>query len=292
MTSTALVLVLTSAVLHATWNFLLKRSGHKIVFFWAMSAIGLGIFGAPAIVFAVAEDFGWEQLAYCLGTATLHAAYAIALTRGYYLGDLSSVYPVSRGIGPALVPALAVVFLGESVSGLAIGGIGLIVAGIFAVNIDSRLLRDLSHPFRALTTPAMVTAIATGVVISCYSLWDKAVLNHDVPPITLLSFSMIGNFFGLLPAMVFAVGWPTLKSEWKAHKRSMVAAGLISPLGYALVLIALETSRVSYVAPAREVGIVLGTAMGVLLLGEGYGHTRIWGSALVVAGVLVLAVAP
>jgi uncharacterized membrane protein len=71
-----------------------------------------------------------------------------------------------------------------------------------------------------------------------------------------------------------------------------VAAGFLAPLGYTLVLIALTTSKVSYVAPAREVGIVLGTAMGVLWLGEGYGLTRIWGSALVVAGVITLALAP
>lgn len=292
MTSAALALVLASAVIHATWNFLVKRSSHKIVFFWAMSAVGLVAFSGPALYFAVAEDFGWKQLAYCCGSATLHAMYAVTLTRGYHIGDLSSVYPVSRGIGPALVPVLAVVFLDEHVSGLAVVGIGLVVAGIFAVQIDSRFLRDLTHPFRAFATPAMAVAVATGVIISGYSLWDKAGLNHDVPPMTLLAFTMIGNFCGLLPAILFQTGAATVREEWRANERSILAAGILAPLGYALVLIALETSRVSYIAPAREVGIVMGTAMGVLLLGEGYGLTRIWGSALVVAGVLVLAVAP
>jgi uncharacterized membrane protein len=65
-----------------------------------------------------------------------------------------------------------------------------------------------------------------------------------------------------------------------------------APLGYTLVLIALTTSRVSYIAPAREVGIVLGAALGVILLGEGYGLTRIWGAALIVAGCLTLGLAP
>jgi len=292
MTSAALALVLTSAVIHASWNFLVKRSGHKIVFFWAMAAAGLPLVTGPAIFFAVREDFGLTQLWYCLGTSTLHALYAITLTRGYYLGDLSSVYPVSRGIGPALVPLLAVLLLNETVSGWAALGIGLVVIGIFAIQVDSRFLGDLAHPFRALTAPAMRVAIATGLVISCYSLWDKAGLNHDVPPLTLLLFTIIGNFVGLWPAVLWGIEPGTLRSEWDSQRRSILTAGVIAPLGYALVLIALTTSRVSYIAPSREVGIVIGTAMGVLILGEGYGLTRIWGSLLIVAGVIALAVAP
>jgi uncharacterized membrane protein len=103
---------------------------------------------------------------------------------------------------------------------------------------------------------------------------------------------MIGNFLGLTPAIILTVEPRRIRSEWEAHKRSIVAAGILAPLGYALVLIALTTSQVSYIAPAREVGIVLGAAMGVWLLGEGYGLNRIWGAALIVAGVVTLALAP
>lgn len=292
MTTTALLLVLSSAVIHASWNFLLKRSGHKVVFFWVMAVVGFPIVLGPAVFFALDDGFGWTQFGYCAGTTVLHAMYAIALTRGYYLGDLSSVYPVSRGMGPALVPVLAVVLLDESVSAEAVAGIGLVVAGIFAIHIDQRFLGDFSHPFRALTSPATRVALATGVVISSYSLWDKAGLNHGVHPMTILEFTIVGNFLGVLPAMLWGLEPGTLRSQWRGQWRAMMLAALLAPVGYALVLIALETTRVSYVAPAREVGIVLGTAMGVLLLGEGYGLTRIWGSALVVAGVVALALAP
>jgi len=292
VTAAAFALVLASAVIHASWNLLVKRSGHQIVFFWAMAVVGLVVLGAPAIVAATSGGFGWEQLGYCLGTTVLHATYAIFLTRAYYLGDLSSVYPVARGIGPALVPVLAIVLLGETVSPMAAGGIVLVVAGIYAVNVDTRFLRDFSHPLRALAAPAARVAILTGVVISCYSLWDKAGLDHDVPPLTLNGFSVIGNFVGLLPAILFAVELARVRSEISTHRWSIVVAGILAPLGYALVLLALTTSEVAYVAPAREVGIVFGTAMGVLMLGEGYGLKRIWGSLLIVAGVMVLAVAP
>lgn len=292
MTNAALGLVLSSAVLHATWNFLLKRSTHKVVFFWGMSAVAIAILIVPAVIFAVVDGFGWETLGYGLGTSALHSFYGLALVRGYSIGDLSSVYPVSRGMGPALVPVLAVVFLGESISAMACAGIMLIVAGIFTIHIDSRLTGDLTHPFRALASPATRIALFTGLMIACYTIWDKAGLDHGLNPVTLNAFSLGAYCLILTPAVGALSGGDVVRGEWRTQWRNIIAAGVLAPVGYLLVLIALETTRVSYVAPSREVGIVLGTAMGVLLLGEGYGLSRVWGSLLVVAGVITIALAP
>jgi uncharacterized membrane protein len=292
MTGLAFALVILSGAIHATWNFLVKRSGHKVIFFWLMAVTGLILVALPALGFAITEGFGWTALGLALGTATLHAVYGISLTRGYYLGDLSSVYPISRGIGPALVPLVAVILFDEVVSIPAGLGIGLVVFGIYVIHIDARSWRGITQPIRALNTPATRVAVFTGLVISCYSLWDKAGLDHDVHPMTLIAFTLIGNVVGLSPAIIWNTDRKRLASEWSNHGRSIVAAGVLAPLGYTLVLIALTTSQVSYVAPAREVGIVMGTAMGVLWLGEGYGLNRIWGSVLIVAGVMILALAP
>ncbi|MEK7247098.1 MAG: hypothetical protein AAB092_01355, partial [Chloroflexota bacterium] len=95
MTTAAFGLVLASALMHATWNFLLKRSTHKVIFFWGMSAVGLAGLLIPAIVFAIVDGFSWELLGYGMGTAALHSVYGVLLTRGYSVGDLSSVYPIS-----------------------------------------------------------------------------------------------------------------------------------------------------------------------------------------------------
>lgn len=292
MTTAAFGLVLASAVMHATWNFLLKRSTHKVIFFWGMSAVGLAGLLIPAIVFAVVDGFSWELLGYGMGTAALHSAYGVLLTRGYSTGDLSSVYPISRGMGPALVPILAVIFLDESVSLEAAIGIGLVIAGIYTMHIDSRFLRDFSHPIKALTTPTTGIAILTGVMIASYTIWDKAGLDHGLHPVTLSAFSLGAYCAILTPAVGALAGGEVLQNEWRTQWRSIIAAGVLAPAGYLLVLIALQTTRVSYIAPSREVGIVLGTALGVLLLGEGYGLSRIWGSLLVVAGVITIAVAP
>lgn len=292
MTAVAFALVLISAVLHASWNFFLKTSGDKRVFLWAMSGLA-GLLTAPtAVIFGVVDGFGWEALGFCLGTTGLHAAYAYTLARSYESGDLSSVYPVARGMGPAIVPIFAVILLDESVSGLATAGIALVVVGIYATHVDARLMRDLSHPLRALAAPETRLAFLTGALIASYSLWDKAAIDEDVHPLTLIAFAVAGNCLMLTPFSLLGSGRARLIEEWRERKWRIVAAGVAGPIGYTLVLIALTTSRVSYIAPAREVGIVLGAAMGVFLLGEGYGLTRIWGAVLIVAGCIVLGVAP
>jgi len=292
MTAAAFTLVLTSAVMHATWNFLLKNSGHKQAFYWAMSGLSVLFTTGPAVAFAIVYGFSWTSLWLGFGTASIHGVYAYTLTRGYDLGDLSSVYPIARGVAPALVPLFAVLIFSEHVSAIAAGGIVLVVVGIYATHIDQRFLRDLSHPLRALATPATALALLTGVVIASYTLWDKAAIDEDVHPLTVNGFAMAGNFIFLAPFAILRVGRETLLDEWRERGRSIVAASVLAPLGYTLVLIALMTSRVSYVAPAREVGIVLGAALGVFVLGEGYGTSRIWGAALIVVGIVTLGVAP
>jgi drug/metabolite transporter (DMT)-like permease len=291
VTTLAFALVLSSAFMHATWNFLLKRSHNKQVFFWCICAVGLVLIIIPAVVFAVLDGITWQLAVYGLGTMSLHGIYATAITRGYHLGDLSTFYPVSRGMGPALVPILAIMLLGEHVSVMGGVGIAVVLLGIYVIHIDSRIWRDLSHPARTILGPSTRLALLTGLVIASYTLWDKNAVDHDVSPMTLNGFSMMGNFLALTP-VVLAAGATAVRDEWSRHSRSIVAAGVLAPLGYALVLFAMTTSRVSYITPVREVGIVIGTLLGVWVLGEGYGWNRVAGSVLIVAGVITIALAP
>ncbi len=288
MGTVAFALVITSAFAHASWNFLLKRSEHKTTFLWSAGGVAVLVMVVPAIVFAFFDGPGWSGVAFGAGSGVIHGVYGLSLSRGYQLGELSSVYPVSRGMGPALVPLFAVILFGEHVSLIAGVGIGLIVFGIYAIHIDHRLWRDVTHPVRALTGPATRIAFLTGALIACYSLWDKAALDY-LSPVTLNGFSMAGHFLVLTP-VVLAAGTAGVNTEWRMRGRSIVAAGVLVPLAYTLVLAALTTSQVSYIAPVREVGIVIGAFLGVVFLGEGFGITRVLGSALIVSGVIGLAV--
>ena len=288
MGTAAFALVITSAFAHAGWNFLLKRSEHKTGFLWSAGGVAVAVMLVPAIVFAFVDEPGWRGVGFGAASGVIHGVYGMSLSRGYRLGELSSVYPVSRGMGPALVPLFAVVLFDEHVSLVAGVGIGLIVFGIYAIHIDHKLWRDVTHPLRALGGPATRTAFVTGALIACYSLWDKAALDY-LSPVTLNGFSMAGHFLVLTP-VVLAAGTSGARTEWRLRGRSIVAAGVLIPLAYTLVLAALTTSQVSYIAPVREVGIVIGAFLGVVFLGEGYGITRVLGSALIVAGVVGLAI--
>ena len=287
MGTVAFALVITSAFAHAGWNFLLKRSEHKTSFLWSAGGVAVAVMLVPALIFAFVDEPGWRGVGFGAASGLIHGVYGLSLSRGYRLGELSSVYPVSRGMGPALVPLFAVVLFDEHVSLIAGVGIGLIVFGIYAIHVDHRLWRDVTHPLRALGGSATRTAFVTGALIACYSLWDKAALDY-LSPVTLNGFSMAGHFLVLTP-VVLATDRTGIRSEWRIRGRSIVAAGILVPLAYTLVLAALTTSQVSYIAPVREVGIVIGTFLGVVFLGEGYGVTRVLGSALIVGGVVGLA---
>ncbi|MCH8065097.1 MAG: EamA family transporter [Chloroflexi bacterium] len=290
MTTAALFLVLSSALFHATWNLLLKRSGHKAVFFWSFTAVSFIVFLVPAIVFVAIDGLTWTGALFGLGSAAIHGCYGLALSRTYELGDLSSAYPVARGMGVTLIPIAGVAILGEDVSVAAGAGIGLVIAGIYAVQVQPRSLADLLQPARALALPSSRVALLTGGIIATYSLWDKAALDH-ISPVILNQFNMIGYLIILLPLAMHGQ-FQRLRAEWQVHGKGIVAAGVLAPLAYVLVLIALTTSQVSYIGPAREVGIVLGAVLGVAFLREGFGASRISGSLLVVAGVLTLGLAP
>ena len=114
MTATSFLLILLSAIAHAGWNFLLKRANDHEAFVWWMQ-LGISVIFCPlAIALCILTPIKYpEGWIFVLGTSVLHAFYFVLLGRGYAHGDLSTVYPVARGTGPALVPILGVFILGD-----------------------------------------------------------------------------------------------------------------------------------------------------------------------------------
>jgi drug/metabolite transporter (DMT)-like permease len=290
MTSLAFLLVIASAVCHASWNLLLKSSRHKISFLACAGAVGATVFLPAAVVATAVTGMGWNGVALGCVTAILHGVYGLSLARGYRLGDLSAVYPVSRGTGLALIPVFAALLLGESISAVAAGGVTLVAVGVYAIHLEPHKLRDVLAPLRALRGDAGRAALFTGCLVATYSLWDKNALK-ELSPLTLNQFAMVGHFAILTP-LVLMDRAENVRLEIKERAGSIAAAGVLIAMAYSLILAALTTSRVSYIAPSREIGIVFGTIFGSALLAEGYGRTRVWAALLIVAGVVTLALAP
>ena len=147
MSSTAYFLVLISACAHAAWNVLLKRSHDKEVFVW-LAQIGVCVFFLPlCILIAKYQPIQTEGWAYIIGTSLIHAAYFIFLSRSYEHGDVSEVYPIARGTGPAIVPIMGVIIFDEFVSIAAVIGIFFVCVGIFGIYRSTLLTNALSNPW-------------------------------------------------------------------------------------------------------------------------------------------------
>jgi drug/metabolite transporter (DMT)-like permease len=291
MTGLSLGLVLLSALAHSTWNLLLKRSGDKEVFVWWLLVAGsvvLAPLGGVLLWLNPIHPPGWWLV---LATVVLHIFYFVLLGRGYAQGDLSLVYPIARGIGPMLVPVLAVVLLGEDIHLMAVIGIIAIVVGIYIISWWGNFAHLLRRPLDFLRNRGSGYAVLTGLTITVYALIDKQGVSY-VQPFLYMYLLTLGSAVGLAPYILRHRQISAIKLEWRANAGPIVVAGLLTFLAYGLVLTALSLSRVSYVAPAREVGIVVGVLMGIFILKEPSGTGRLLGSSLIVAGLALIAVSP
>lgn len=285
MTVLALLLILGAAFAHATWNLLLKRSGQPLIYTWNLTVAGT-IATLPAALYVFAGSLisliGWG---FFVGTAIIHAFYFLLLALAYENGDMSLVYPLARGMGVALTPIGAVLILGEHIS-LAQGlGIAGIVLGLLILQMPPDFSRQtLAAHFRPAA--GLIFAAVTGVTIATYSLWDKVGVSH-VPPL----FYVTGAFLGpaIVMSWVFRRRVGMLISAWREQPLAMGAGAVLSPLAYSLALVALSFAQVSQVAPLREVGVVIGTILGVIILREPSPIPRIGGAIVIALGAIVLA---
>ena len=211
------------------------------------------------LVFAEgAEDMTWAAIGLMAGSGALHALYFALLQRGYATGDLSLVYPLARGTGPLLSTMVAIVVLGERPSLLAVVGAAIVVTAVFSL---------VARP--GGVGGGTLFAVLTGVAIAGYTLWDKqAVDGEGLNP---LVYYWGTNMFNLL--LLSAVGRASRGRRagrpGTARAGGPSASACLSPLAYVLILYALARAPVSYVAPARETSILIGTLLGTTVLAEG-----------------------
>ena len=284
MTAFALALVLVSAVAHATWNLFAKRAGGGVPFLWLALALAVPLYApvAIAVLVVTGAQLGLTVVLWTFVNAALNVAYFVFLQRGYRAGDLSIVYPLARGTGPVLATVGAILIFGERPTGLAIAGAVSIALGVVVLTGDPRKLRQRG------VGAAVGYALLTGVTIAAYTLWDKrGVSGLLIPPIV---YEWGSNIWRVLILAPFALPrWPEIRAEWSANRTAAVVVAILSPLAYMLVLTALAISPVSYVAPAREIGILFGVVLGARSLAEADPARRSLAAVLMVGGVIALA---
>jgi drug/metabolite transporter (DMT)-like permease len=286
MTAFALTLVLIAAVLHATWNLCAKRAGGGLPFVWLVGAVICSLY-LPVLVGYWQwrqPTLSWHQVGWILGSGVLKTGYSLFLQRGYRTGDFSLIYPLARGTGPLLSTLAAVAFLGERPTLLAIVGGFVIVVAIFFLTDGTKLF----HESQAHLRNAINYGIVSGLFIAAYTVWDQQGVHRlQIPPVIYDG----GTAFVVLAFVTpFAIPrWAEVTHHWREHKLYIAGMAFLSPVAYVLVLTAMSFTPVSYVAPAREVSIVIGAFIGARYLKESDGRRRVWAALAMAAGVIALA---
>ncbi|MEX2247673.1 MAG: DMT family transporter [Dehalococcoidia bacterium] len=280
----AVLLVLGAAVGHASWNFLAKGAQVGRGFTFAIVVASVVLMAPVAAVAAAVTGSTLDAGALGLMAASgaMHTGYFYLLNRGYREGELSLVYPLSRGTGPVFSVAGGILLFDERPSALAAAGIALVITGVLVTSIPRGMTATR-------VAPSVAFALATGVCIATYTLWDKHAMDTVTP--VLYGYGIdVARLFILAPLVLSsAAARSEAATAWREHRLTVAGIAALTPAAYMMILGAFTMAPVSYVAPAREVSILIGAVMGLSLLGEGYPAQKLAGAAAIVAGVVALA---
>ncbi len=279
------VFVLLSAVLHATWNFVARRSaGNLTVFWWSLWISCLFLLPLVAIVasgmgpagFMAMLEAGWL---FVLATGIIHTFYFLFLARAYEYGEISLVYPIARGSGIGLTGFLGWLLLGEELTPMGVAGIGLICFGILTMGVS--VLRHSRAANRGF-----VSALGVGATIVSYSLVDKVGVSIVHPVVYIFGMFMLSAALVTPLVAVRDRGrlWRKLAETWKPA----ALIGIGSTAAYLMILFAMTVGQVGYIVALREFAVVLGAVLGFVFLKERITPLKVGSVVMIVAGLVFI----
>ncbi|OZG70956.1 multidrug DMT transporter permease [Hahella sp. CCB-MM4] len=305
MTLTAIILVLISAVAHAGWNYTGKKANPTLAFFFLVTIAGSLLF-TPVLFFQVEliKAFDSRIWGLLLLTGLFQAIYLWALASAYRSGEMSIAYPIARS-SPLIIVCVSAFILGEreSISGQAIAGIILIVAGCLLIPMRSFSDLRLSNYLNVTTAFALAAACAT----SGYSLVDDSAtaqmraLNHPetgaplaTPAEIAMSYVVLQGYTSTLWMALMTFVNPSTRANVKPLLRSAFSSYMTTAVlmfgTYALVVMSMAfVSNVSYVVAFRQVSIPLGVMLGIVGLGERLYIPKITGVFITFCGLIAVA---
>lgn len=275
MIATALVLV--AALLHATWNTLIKFSGERLLVIACMDSVAL-LFVAVAVGFVSLPPLDiWPWIA---ASALFELLYRYLLIQAYRVGDLGLVYPLMRGLSPLVVLVLTLVFAGEVLSTQQILGILLIPFGMIC------LLWQGGGGDR-LPWSMLPVVLLIGLCIGCYTFLDGQALRRWSHPLDYLVWLTLISAWPF-PLLALVRKRAAFSLFWRTQWRLGLSVGLCVLLSYALVLWAMQLGSIAEAAALREVSVILVVLFGMRYLKEPFGRPRLIACGLVLIGMLVM----
>ena len=277
---TVFLAVILAALLHASWNALVKGGRDKHL---AMAAVVIGqaIFAVPVLLVVPAPD----PASYPLMAAgvVLHLGYQLFLLASYRTGDLTQVYPLARGSAPLIVVAVSVVVLGVPLEPLQLGAVALIGLGIISMALVRRGAGQRNRHAAAL-------ALTTGCFIASYSLVDGMGARQAGTALGFYGWMTIAN--ALIFAVLAALRWPAMLRRVPTEGgRLLLIGGGASYAAYALVLWAFTQAPIALVTALRETSIIFALLIGVFILREKLDLAKVVATMMTLAGVVMLRMA-
>ena len=275
MVATALVLV--AALLHATWNTLIKFSGERLLVIACMDSVAL-LFVVLAVGFVSLPPL--ELWPWLVASALFELLYRYLLIQAYRVGDLGLVYPLMRGLSPLVVLVLTLVFAGEVLSNQQILGILLIPFGMVC------LLWQGGGGDR-LPWSMLPVVLLIGLCIGCYTFLDGQALRRWSHPLDYLVWLTLVSAWPF-PLLALLRKRAAFNLFWRNQWRLGLSVGLCVLLSYALVLWAMQLGSIAEAAALREVSVILVVLFGMRYLKEPFGRPRLIACGLVLIGMLVM----
>lgn len=272
----AIVAALSSALIHASWNAALKGGRDRVTDAFLIAVGGIITWAVIAAIWGAPSPEAWPYLA---ASVLIHLVYWFALFSAYDLGDMSHVYTLSRGSAPLLVALGAAATVQEIPPPLKVAGIVLVSLGVLAVGASPRA------PLKAT-----LWALGIGVCIASYSLVDA--LGARAGGDALVYVAWTSGIMGV-PMIAFAC-WRKggrLIADARVAPWRGIGIGIVSFLGYGLVLWAQTIAPIAQVTALRETSVVFGALIAFLFLQERLGLRRWIGAVIVVAGAGLIAFA-
>jgi phosphonate utilization associated putative membrane protein len=270
-----LALVLTGALLHASWNALVKSSSDKTLD-TALIHVLCSVLALPVLlVVGLPPLHVWP---YVLASLVIHVGYYFALAGALKHGELGLAYPLMRGTAPLLVAIGSFAFLGEAVRPLGWLGIVMVCAGVLMLGMSAGLLKHRK---------AVLFALSNAVLIAIYTVVDAqgARLSGHVGQYVALLFVLDGWPFAVLVYLQRkGQVWEYARARWP-----LATFGALASLGsYSIALWAMTVAPVALVAALRETSVLFAVILGAWLLRERWTRWRVIGASTIVCGVVAL----
>jgi phosphonate utilization associated putative membrane protein len=284
VTWTIVAAVLFAALLHASWNALIKSGQDKALDTALIHILGCGVGVVLVALVGLPRREAWPWLA---ASMFIHIGYYITLVGAYRHGELGFAYPIMRGTAPLLVAMLSGHLIGEQLpfaAWLGVAGIsgGVLLIGLTRTNVETGSRRH-----------ALAYALANATIIAAYTLVDG------------LGVRSSGNALQYVALLFMLDGLPYFTIVMWQRRKALAASvafmrqrwpvalvGSCASLGaYAIALWAMTKAPVASVAALRETSVLFATLIGMLMLKERFRFQRLLGTGAVLAGVMALRLA-